>query len=252
MDIEGNKVVPAVMAEIADRWPPCFEFDYIGEGGIDMRKLFEVEQEWVGADYGYIPEDYSLWSRSDYEQMKREENSYWLEVLTEFEDPTVEWVITNDGDVDSVYHEKYPKSVEFFGVELTYLEDLSPIAGEIAFDFIEKSGLEDRLFTDVINNDADKMRELAEWLLDKNEVNLAPFIQSIEKESGGKKLNWLLKEEMERSLEGRESLQQEISNLLYPEEAYRRFRAAKERWLPQAPLREEVEKHIKKSKGRGL
>lgn len=251
MDIEGNKVVPAVMAEIADRWPPCFEFDYIGEGGIDMRKLFEVEQEWVGADYGYIPEDYSLWSRSDYEQMKKEENSYWLEVLKEFEDPTVEWVITNDGDVDSVYREKYPKSVEFFGVELTYLEDLSPIAGEIAFDFIEKSGLEDRLFTDVINNDGDKMRELAEWLLDKNEVNLAPFIQSIEKESGGKKLNWLLKEEMERSLEGRESLQQEISNL-DPQEAYERFNATKEWWSPQVPLRGEVEKHIKKSKGRGL
>ena len=251
MDIEGNKVVPAVMAEVADRWPPCFEFDYIGEGGIDMRKLFEVEQEWVGVEDGYIPEDYSLWSRSDYEEVKKNGEEYWLGVLKAFEDPSVEWVVTNDGDVDSVYDEKYPKSVEFFGVELTYLEDLSPIAGEIAFDFIEKSGLEDRLFPDVINNDADKMRELAEWLLDKNEVNLAPFIQSIEKESGGKKLNWLLKEEMERSLEGRESLQQEISNL-YPEEAYRRFSAAKERWLPQVSLREEVEKHIKKSKGRGV
>ena len=179
MDIEGNKVFPAVMAEIADRWPPCFEFDYIGEGGIDMRKLFEVEQEWVGVDYGYIPEDYSLWSRSDYEEVKKSGEEYWLGVLKAFEDPSVEWVVTNDGHVDSVYHEKYPKSVEFFGVELTYLEDLSPIAGEIAFDFIEKSGLEDRLFTDVINNDGDKMRELAEWLLDKNEVNLAPFIQSL-------------------------------------------------------------------------
>lgn len=251
MDIEGNKVFPAVMAEIAYRWPPCFEFDYIGEGGIDMRKLFEVEQEEVAVDDGYIPEDYSLWSRSDYEEVKKNGEEYWLGVLKAFEDPTVEWVITNDGDVDSVYHEKYPKSVEFFGVELTYLEDLSPVAGEIAYDFIEKSGLEDRLFTDVINYDGDNMRELAEWLLDKNEVSLAPFIQSIEKESGGKKLNWLLKEEMERSLEGRESFQQEISHL-DPQEAYERFNTAKEKWLPQVPLREEVEKHIKKSKGRGL
>ena len=108
MDIEGNKVVPAVMAEVADRWPPCFEFDYIGEGGIDMRKLFEVEQEWVGVEDGYIPEDYSLWSRSDYEEVKKNGEEYWLGVLKAFEDPSVEWVVTNDGDVDSVYDEKYP------------------------------------------------------------------------------------------------------------------------------------------------
>ena len=163
----------------------------------------------------------------------------------------MEWVVTNDGDVDSVYDEKYPKSVEFFGVELTYLEDLSPIAGEIAFDFIKKASLVEGLFTDVVNFGGDKMRELAEWVLDKNEVCLPVFIQSIEKESGGKKLNWLLKEEMERSLEGRESLQQEISSL-DPQEAYERFNATKERWSLQVPLREEVEKEIKKSKGRGI
>ena len=251
MDIEGNKVVPAVMAEVADRWPPCFEFDYIGEGGIDMRKLFEVEQEWVGVEDGYIPEDYSLWSRSDYEEVKKNGEECWLGVLKTFEDPSVEWVVTNDGEVDSVYDEKYPKSVEFLGVELTYLEDLSPIAGEIAFDFIKKASLVEGLFTDVVNFGGDKMRELAEWVLDKNEVCLPVFIQSIEKESGGKKLNWLLKEEMERSLEGRESLQQEISSL-DPQEAYERFNATKERWSPQVPLREEVEKEIKKSKGRGI
>lgn len=251
MDIENGKAFPAVMAELEYKRNPCFEFEYIGEGGIDMRRLFEVEQEEVGVEYGYIPEDYSLWSRSDYEQMKKEGNSYWLEVLKEFEDPTVEWVITNDGGVDSVYHERVPKSVEIFGTKLTYLEDLSPVAGEIAYGFIEKDGLVEDLFTDVINLDGDTMRELAEWLLDGNEVSLPLFIQSIEQESGGKKLNWSLKEEMERSLEGRESLQQEISNLDL-QEAYERFNAAKERWLPQVPLREEVEKHIKKSKGRGL
>ena len=251
MYMENNKFIPAVMAELEYKRNPCFEFDYIGEDGIDMRRLFEVEQEEVGVEYGYIPEDYSLWSRSDYEQMKKEGNSYWLEVLKAFEDPTVEWVITNDGDVDSVYHEKYPKSVEFFGVELTYLEDLSPVAGEIAYGFIEKDGLVEDLFTDVINFDGDTMRELAEWLLDGNEVSLPLFIQSIEQESGGKKLNWSLKEEMERSLEGRETLQQEISNLDL-QEAYERFNAAKERWLPQVPLRVEVEKHIRKTKGIGI
>lgn len=251
MDVENSKVFPAVMAEIGDWWPPCFEFDYLGEGGIDMRRLFEVQQEEIGVDYGYISDDYSLWSRSDYEQMKKEGDGDWLEMLDAFEDPTVEWVITNDGDVDSVYHEKYPKSVEFFGVELTYLEDLSPVVGELAYDDIKKSDLVKDLFTDDIKFDGNKMRELAEWLLDKNEVSLAPFIQSIEKESGGKKLNWLLKEEIARSLEGKESLQQEMETLS-SQEAYEKFNAAKEKWLPQVPLRVEVEKHIKKSRGRGL
>lgn len=251
MDIERCEFIPAVMSETGSGIEPCFEYDYIGDGGIDMRRLFEVEQEVVDIDYGYIPEDYRLWSRSDYEQMKKEGDRDWLEVLGVFEDPTVEWVVTDEDSVHSVYNEKFPRSIDINDVELTYIDDVSTLLGEYAYDRINRKGLSRDLFTDDVKFYGDKMRELAEWLLDKNEVSLPLFIQSIEKESGGKKLNWLLKEEMARSLENEESLRQEIETLS-PQEAYEKFNTAKEKWLPQVPLRVEVDKHIKKSKGRGL